>query len=218
MKKLIVILFLLGSWQLSNAQDASFGIKVGLATNSLALDVDNEVVAADGTTKYKIDVGDTKVGFHAGFMGRISFAGFFLMPELYFSSTTNNLQLENVTLGSTFEEIDQTLFKLDIPVLAGYKFGPLRVNAGPVATLILNEDNGLANLLLAGVSTNADEGTNNFTFGFQAGLGLDISKLAIDLRYEGNLSKLADGLTVGNNSYNFDTRQRQISLSVGVLF
>ena len=218
MKRLFVILLCIASWQVSNAQDASFGIKVGLSTNNLALNVDSQVTAADGTTNYKIDVGDTKVGFHAGFTSRVSFAGFFLMPELYFSSATNTLVLADVNFANVKTEVDQTLFKLDIPVLAGYKFGPMRVNAGPIATLILNEDNGLANLLLANQSASVDDGTNDFTFGFQAGIGFDISKLAIDIRYEGNLSKLADGLTVADNSFNFDTRQRQLLVSVGVLF
>ncbi|MGB0525768.1 MAG: outer membrane beta-barrel protein, partial [Flammeovirgaceae bacterium] len=200
----------------SSAQDASFGIKAGLSTNTLALDVDSQV-QADGGASYSIDASETQVGFHAGFTSRISFGGFFLMPELYFSSATNTYEVTTLVT-SVRQEADQTLLKLDVPVLAGFKTGPFRVNAGPIATLILDEDNGLANLLLDGSTGNGDEGTKNFTFGFQAGIGLDISKLAIDIRYEGNLSKLSDGLTLGDNNFNFDTRQRQIILSVGVLF
>lgn len=216
MKKLIVILLFIASWQVSSAQDASFGIKAGLSTNTLALDVDSQV-QADGGASYSIDASETQVGFHAGFTSRISFGGFFLMPELYFSSATNTYEVTTLVT-SVRQEADQTLLKLDVPVLAGFKTGPFRVNAGPIATLILDEDNGLANLLLDGSTGNGDEGTKNFTFGFQAGIGLDISKLAIDIRYEGNLSKLSDGLTLGDNNFNFDTRQRQIILSVGVLF
>lgn len=215
MKKLLVILLFIASWQTSNAQEASFGIKVGLSTNSLALDVDREVVA--GTNTYNISVGETKVGFIAGFQSRFSFSKFLLMPELYFSSSTNTLELNTLNL-STIQSTDQTLSKLDIPVLAGYKLGPVRINAGPVASLILSEKNGLANLLLPGATEDVTEDTNNFTFGFQAGVGIDISKLAIDLRYEGNLSKLSDGLTVNNQNYQFDSRQRQILLTIGVLF
>lgn len=217
MKRILVTLLLIASWQFSNAQDASFGIKVGLSTNTLAIDVDSQVSDANGTN-YSIDAGDTKVGFLAGFTSRISFGKLLLMPELYFSSAQNDFKVTD--LDQPLEDLGskiQTLSKLDIPVLAGYKTGPFRVNAGPVATLVLSEDNGLANLLLAG-ATGGDAGTKNFTFGFQAGVGLDISKLAIDIRYEGNLSKLSDNLTIDTQSFNFDTRQRQLIVSFGVLF
>lgn len=216
MKKIFAIIFCLATWQVATAQDASFGIKVGLATNSVNLEVENQVTA-DGTN-YQISAGDTKVGFLAGFMGRVSFGGLLLMPELYFSSTTNNYELSTGGVSAAVQDADQTLVKLDIPVLVGYKFGPMRVNAGPVGTFILSEENGIAGVLLGANAANVDEGTKGFTFGFQAGIGIDISKLAIDLRYEGNLSQLAEGLTVGGTEYQFDSRQRQIMLSVGVLF
>ena len=91
MKKFLLIILCLATWQVTTAQEASFGIKVGLATNSLNLDVESEVTA--NGTDYKIAAGDTKVGFHAGFMSRFNFGGLLLMPELYFSSTDTCVKL-----------------------------------------------------------------------------------------------------------------------------
>ena len=51
----------------------------------------------------------------------------------------------------------------------------------------------------------------NAVFAYQAGLGLDISKLTVDLRYEGNFSNQA---TLGNNEG--EVRINQVMLSLGL--
>ena len=59
---------------------------------------------------------------------------------------------------------------------------------------------------------------NNITLGYQAGIGLEISKLTFDLKYEGNLSRLGTGIKIGNETYSFDNRMKQWILSVGLYF
>lgn len=78
----------------------------------------------------------------------------------------------------------------------------------------LSDDNGLAEV----IGNSAEGESNNVTFGVQGGLGIDISKLTIDLRYETNLSSLGNGITVDGKTYDYDKRASQISLSLGILF
>jgi hypothetical protein len=42
--------------------------------------------------------------------------------------------------------------------------------------------------------------------------------LAVDLRYEGSLSKLGDGMTIGGQKCNFDSRISQWVFGVGYWF
>ena len=56
------------------------------------------------------------------------------------------------------------------------------------------------------------------TLGYQAGVGLELANLLVDVKYEGNLSKLGDGVTIAGRDYSFDQRMSQWILSVGFLF
>ncbi len=200
------------------AQEAAFGIKIGLSTNNLDIKRSEQIEVGDTTFRYS--AGDTRVGFHAGLMGRITFNKFMIQPELYVSGSNNEYKLEKVFNGTVLDDgtpknPSESIVKLNVPILFGYKIaGPLRINAGPVATLILSDDNGL----LEAIGNAAEGEPNNFTFGLQAGLGVDISKLTIDLRYETSLSNYGDGITVAGKEYQFDTRMNQLSLSLGILF
>jgi hypothetical protein len=59
---------------------------------------------------------------------------------------------------------------------------------------------------------------NKATIGYQAGIGLDVGKMALDVRYEGNLSKFGTGIDTGNTTTSFDTRLNQIIVSIGFFF
>ena len=60
---------------------------------------------------------------------------------------------------------------------------------------------------------------NGATWGYQIGVGLDIlKKVTIDLKYEGNLSKLADGVKIGDQTMNFDSRNSQFVATLGFFF
>ena len=76
------------------------------------------------------------VGFHFGLFGRIKIANFFVQPELLFTSSGGQVKVQDIT--SNTETIkNQTYNKIDIPVLAGLKFGPARIEVGPVASFML---------------------------------------------------------------------------------
>jgi hypothetical protein len=58
------------------------------------------------------------------------------------------------------------------------------------------------------------------TFGYQAGVGIDLlKKLTLDVRYGGSLSgKFGDSVTIGSQTFKIDSRQPSLILSVGLMF
>jgi hypothetical protein len=205
---LLLILTVLSSGL--RAQFLKFGLCAGLSSSSVHFSDVNNVV--NGSTSYKIVASNASVGFHFGLFGRIKIANLFVQPELLFTSSGGQVKVTDLTANTSVVK-DQKFNKIDIPVLAGLKFGPARIEAGPVASFMLSQK---ANFLDA-AAYKAD--FKKATIGYQAGVGLDILKtLTLDLKYEGRLSKIGNGINVGGTAYPFDSRNSQLILSLGLFF
>jgi hypothetical protein len=201
---LIVLLFLAWSAQ----SQVKFGVRAGLTSSSIS--------ASDLTVPgaYKIEtLSNATVGFQFGLLSRIQISSFFIQPELLLSTSGGSVKVYDLAVSNDPGVIkDQKFTKLDIPVLLGTKMGPIRLGIGPVASMVLNSKSELTDY------HNFGNKFKTATFGYQVGLGLDIWKLAIDLKYEGNLSQLGDNVTIGGASYKFDSRAHQFILGVGLFF
>jgi hypothetical protein len=178
----------------------TFGPKVGISSSNIKVD------ANDG-----VKSGDSKVGFHIGAFARFGEA-LYLQPELTFTSAGGEIDISDDG-GQTYDQITNLKYnKLDLPVLVGFKFGNFfRINAGPMFSLILNQD-------ARDVNNTIDDVENNYNkavIAYQAGIGVDLGNLLFDLRYEGNLSKLGESIEIANQSFPTDMKNNQILLSVG---
>jgi opacity protein-like surface antigen len=156
-----------------------------------------------------------KYGFHGGAFVRITLFGFYIEPELLFSTRTDEYTVNNITnQNSPVSYIaKQTFNKLDIPVMLGFKLGPLRLNAGPTGSLLINSPTDLIS---------NPEYKNNYskmTIGYQAGVGFDLFKrLTFDLRYEGSLKKYQNQIqNLAGTKVNLDDRPNAFLLSVGII-
>src|SRR5690606_17342287 len=110
---------------------------------------------------------------------RFSIMGFYIQPELVFASRTDEYKIEE---GVEAEIVKQKFNQLDLPILLGAKLGPVRLNAGPAARLLINSPKDLID------HPDFKAMYNDLTFGYQAGIGVDIVKrITLDLRYEGSL-------------------------------
>jgi hypothetical protein len=191
------------------AQFLKFGICAGLSSSSVRFNDVTNIVS--GSTSYNIVASNALVGFHFGLFSRIKILNIFIQPELLFTSSGGQVKIQEAGKPDVLK--DQKFNKIDIPVLAGLKFGPARIEAGPVASFMLSQK---SNFLDATAYT-AD--FKKATIGYQAGVGLDFFKtITVDLKYEGSLSRLGSGITVGGNSYPFSSRNSQLILSVGLFF
>ena len=195
-KKLVFssILFLLVTIGINAQKGSSFGIKAGLN------------YSANGD--YFESIGDNaqnpdrNIGYHIGAFGKIG-NQFFLRPELVYTATK-----------SSYDSDDFSMKKIDLPVLVGAKvIGPVNVFAGPSLQYILDTD-------FDGIDIN--DVADDFSIGLNFGVGLQLNKIGIDLRYERGFSD-NEAVFIDNNLGNgvvsrIDTRPDQLILSLSVAF
>lgn len=168
MKKLIILaIFLLLA--LENFAQFDLGIKVGYTTSKLSTNLSD----------IKEDI---KNNFQIGAFARLG-KRLYLQPEFYYATSGGTLT------GTNNEQEKITFNNLCIPALLGFKIinGEkinLRIMAGPTANFIVNKKfNG--DLLQV---NNSD--FKNVSWGLDAGAGVDIWFLALDVRYEWGLNDI----------------------------
>jgi len=210
MKKFILIVFSVFIVFPAFSQ-VKFGLKAGLSTTNIKME--DLKTLTSGETQYVVDaIEGANYGFHGGAFVRFSMLGFYVQPELLFASRTDEY---NVTeLDNPAVVIKQQFNQLDIPIMLGLKVGPLRLNAGPSARLLINSPKDLID------DPDFKAMYNRLTFGYQAGIGVDIIKrLTIDLRYEGSLQKYQNQIeNVAGTKFTLDDRPNAFLLSLGLMF
>jgi hypothetical protein len=181
-----------------------FGIKAGASTTTVP-----KYNATTGTTTIS-SLKNAAWGFNAGVFFRAGLGPVYIQPEAVFATNTYEYNVN-----STVNQIMKQKFnRLEIPVLVGIKLGPLRVNAGPSATVPIGTPKALVN------DPNFDQLYRGTTFGYQAGIGIDIfNTITLDARYGGSLAKkFGNAVQAGGTTFQLDDRQPSLLLSVGIMF
>ena len=226
-----ILLFLLlpvtGFAQFSGSKFFTYGLKVGANFSQLnTLEFKTPRLTGPGGTPV-VSGGQTVYDFFqdnskstTGIVGGI-FLRFgkkiFIQPELLVSAKGGSFDL--IRAGLATQQIDVRLTTLDIPVLVGFKLGPLRLNAGPMASLTVSRSQSLKDALNQYSTQSIGETVKQAVFGYQAGIGITLLGLQLDGRYEGNLSDLAQvGITVPGNDARFSTKTTLWQLTVGYGF
>lgn len=193
MKKYLIILMFVTT-SAAMAQNG-FGVKGGLNYG------DNGEITYDDVSNAGEDIlegGESKMGYHLGVYYEASILGFFLRPELVYTTTKSSYQFNQ-------QEADYNVSKIDLPILVGTKvFGPVRVFAGPSLQYIV--DNDFEGFELGDVE-------DEFTIGAQLGAGIQLGKIGLDVRYERALKENeAEFMNFNGNEglQRVDTRPSQI--------
>jgi len=186
-----------------------FGIKAGFSQTDYGL---KELLVSD-PDDFKMVIENSRVGYHGGITLQLRLNKLIIQPEAILNTINVNYKLSG-RIGGIIDTIlaKETIRNLDIPFMIGFKSGVLRLNAGPVGHLYLDSSTDLFNV--SGYS----EQFNKIEWGWQAGMGLDIWKITIDLRYEGNFSKFGDHIRFGDKSYAFSDNPARLIASVGLMF
>ncbi|PHS52213.1 MAG: hypothetical protein COB01_07960 [Lutibacter sp.] len=192
MKKRIVLFSIafLVSIMLMNAQ-SNYGIKAGLSYNS-----NGELKDASTQIGNVIDnKGSGKSGFNIGFYGKLDLGPIFIRPELIYTKTTSEYELNSGTE-------DYKVSKFDVPVLVGMKLiGPLNIFIGPAFQYYLSND-------LKGV--NISDVKNDFSIGMNIGASIEFGRIGIDVRYERGLSENEANWTDAGKTFTLDSRPEQL--------
>lgn len=205
-KKLLILFFI---FAMAKGDDSfsqfTIGIKGGVNLSQLKTDFKSQSLGDNLQQSL-----DTRTGYVGGVYVRIG-SKFFVQPEFLFSAKGGSLNILKGGSTTNTQTVAIEYTNLDIPVLIGFKVGPLRLNAGPMASFVIS-DKGL-NEALKTYSSNVEESFKNASYGYQAGGGLDLGALSLDLRYEGSLSEVT-----GNkfNNINFTQKGNLWQLTLGL--
>ncbi|MEM6966222.1 MAG: outer membrane beta-barrel protein [Bacteroidota bacterium] len=210
MKKLFVFALILGCAFTATAQK-KFGVRLGVGStdfNPRDLVVTNQ----NGVEQLKIGVDNATYGFHLGLFGQFRKKKFFIQPEILLSSTRIDYSVDDFenNLGETIKS--ERFNFVDVPINAGFKFGPLRLQAGPVAHIYVNSFSELDDL--EGYRENFDVAA----LGVQYGVGLDIWRMVLDFKWERNFNNYGDHVTINDVAYNFNDAPDRFIVSLGICF
>ena len=205
MKKVCIIGLLL-SLAITGHSQVKLGIKGGLNFTKFNADVLE-------TADYRLTTYDgRKAGFHIGIFSRFDLFGLFVQPEMIYTVLRSETAVYDLASQTDVDAAQVQISRLDIPALVGAKVGPVRLGAGPVASFNLTNRSQLEDI------TGYVEDLKAASVGYQAGAGINLLSFTVDVRYEGNLSKLGDSMEIGGQDIHFDRRTNQIILSFGLAF
>jgi len=186
---LLVLTFALCSVAAFSQAGSGFGIKAGLNYNGNGDYFDDAQSAFENP--------DRNAGFHIGVYGKLG-NRIYVRPELVYTNTS-----------SGYDEGDLKIQKLDIPILVGTKvIGPLHAFIGPSFQYLLDTEFD---------DINFDDVENDFSVGLNLGVGVNLGKFGIDLRYERGFSENEVSFINSNittlDGDRVDTRPDQLILS-----
>ena len=214
MKKLSTILLIAMFSVPAFSQFLSFGIKAGAESSTTP-----KYYVTNPFNILSIEAAENfSWGFHGGIFTRVKVFNLFIQPEIVFASNSFDYEINWIPMSASITSqtmIKSTKFnRLSVPLLVGMKFGPLRLNAGPAANVLIGTPKDFFNdINFNGIYKSA-------VWGYQAGIGFDIlKKLTLDARYAGSLGKkFGDSVTIGSQNFKLDHSQKSFLLSVGFMF
>ncbi len=214
MKTIRIALIIVLSTLISYSSYAQFkiGVKAGLSSYNLSPG-DLLILNSADFQDFRLKVNQADLGVQFGIMTQINIGNFVIQPEVLFNSNAVDFRLEDIDdegiVGRVFEEKYQNI---DVPFLLGARLGPFRIMGGPVAHFHINSTSELFDL------KGYAQKFNEFTYGYQTGIGLDLWSFHFDLRYEGNFYKFGEHIVWNDTEYHFDDSPSRILASLSITF
>lgn len=191
--------FLLAALSLTFAGQAQLrlGIKAGLSTTDVKAE-ELDLLDQGGAKRLGLALKDAKYGVQVGLALQANIGSFVLQPEFNFNSNTVEWSVTDVNNPGIINQVFKEKYQyLDIPLMLGFRIGPLRLQAGPEGHVFLNSTSDLFKF------DEYEQNFSNLTVGWLGGAGLDLWNLALDLRYQGNFNKFGDHIRFAGRDYEF---------------
>jgi hypothetical protein len=205
MKKIFLVLAVFSlTATAATAQPIRLGVKAGLTM--LSTDVKGEGAISDSWNEFR----SKDIGWNVGLMARINLplTNLYVQPELLYNHANYRFTQKNPLFsGSTGQTVTERLTHgtIELPVLLGFKVLFLNAQLGPTFTLANLTDGEVYKIKTADV-------------GFQAGLGLTLKKVTIDLRYQGYFAKKWNDIGLFDVTQKLKANDGYLGLSVGYFF
>ncbi len=184
---------------LSLSAQLDFGLRAGVGLAKTGISDFQSTQQAIQT----LEGADRELSYHLGIYAKIKTPLLFIQPEIIFSQVNQSVDANQV--GATNpRNLELDVSRVDIPLLVGKKLGPVRLLAGPVYSANISD-------LTGDISSDLESGT----FGYQVGVGVEIRKFMLDIRYEGAFSSFASNLIVDQTNYQVDLRTNQLMVCLG---
>jgi hypothetical protein len=166
------------------------------------------------------------VGFSGGAFFRLGIKKWLVQPEALISLKGADVDaVEPGTPSSAVEAYKRTFWTLDFPLMLGYKVLDLklinlRLHAGPLTSIKLAETDEYREAYNDNTSNRekAETFIRDQHWGFMAGLGVDVWKITVDLRYEGSFGDLQNDTAESVQSDDSALRNNVFRFSVGYKF
>lgn len=197
---------------------ADFGIRGGVNFSSLPSTQGLRLNAPEQFSHYFEALEDAYTGFHFGIFLNINVSQLFLRTELLYTETGRSMVVVSDFdryPDATFQTLYPTYSHLTLPLILGRHMGPFKFGAGPVASVLL--DNTWSSVYLSDLDKDAFFDYRETTIGFQIMAGVQLGRLLMDVKYENNLSRFGEGITIGGEYFEFHTRPRQFIFSLGLI-
>lgn len=166
-----------------------FGIKAG--ANLSNINGSNDLSLSPGGNAFDFRDNDNRSpGFAGGVYSRFG-KTFYIQPEILLSQKGGRFNVyEDGVLNNG--KVDVRFSNFDVPVLFGVRIAKFfRINVGPMASLRLSSNGKIGDSFdtVTGENSGA-EFKNRLAYGYQAGVGFDLGRLSLDVRYEGNFTDI----------------------------
>ncbi|CAG5072732.1 hypothetical protein DYBT9623_04293 [Dyadobacter sp. CECT 9623] len=192
MKNMMIALCMLTISYAANAQyDPAFRFGIKAGANLSNINGSNDLSLSPGGNAFDFRDNDNRsLGFAGGVFFRFG-KTLYIQPEILLSQKGGKFNVyEDGVLNDG--KVDVRFSNLDVPVLFGVRIAKfVRINVGPMASLRLNKNGKISDSFddVTGEDSGA-EFKNRLAFGYQAGVGLDLGRLSLDVRYEGNFTDI----------------------------
>ncbi len=207
MKRLYLLLagVLLVAWA-ADAQLLGVGARVGIGTGSYEFDS----IAIDGGTLEP--AGDRVGGFQTAIFARLSIPTFiYIQPELQLSQRDYIFGIKYPSAAKEYKTV--RTYRLDVPLLVGFKLGNLRVFGGPVWRI------GSRQYVKGGGPTDFNIIFNNNDIAATGGVAVEFDGIAVELRYVGYLEKTGSEVKVASQRRDVEVNHDgTIQINFGMFF
>lgn len=134
---------------------------------------------------------DSKTGFAGGVYARFG-RHLYIQPEVMLSTKGGTFDIiRNDNDVPMREQVDVRFSSIDVPIMIGLKGGPFRINAGPMASFRIGDNQKLNDAFRDYTSGGFGDALSRAVYGYQLGAGIDIFGFSLDVRREGTFTDLA---------------------------